>query len=111
TPVGFSAFDCHMGAVAANVKPGVLTKIMGTSTCDITVSDYAAIEGKCVRGICGQVDGSVLPGYVGLEAGQSAFGDLYAWFRNVINWPTHNILANSHLLNDDLKQKLISEIE
>src|SRR5690606_21968782 len=43
TPVGFSAFDCHMGAVAANVKPGVLTKIMGTSTCDITVSDYAAI--------------------------------------------------------------------
>lgn len=111
TPVGFSAFDCHMGAVAANVKPGVLTKIMGTSTCDITVSDYAAIEGKCVRGICGQVDGSVLPGYVGLEAGQSAFGDLYAWFRNVINWPTHNILANSHLLNDDLKQTLIGEIE
>lgn len=110
-PVGFSAFDCHMGAVAANVKPGVLTKIMGTSTCDITVSDYAAIEGKCVRGICGQVDGSVLPGYVGLEAGQSAFGDLYAWFRNVINWPTHNILANSHLLNDDLKQTLIGEIE
>src|SRR5690606_25956917 len=64
TPVGFSACDGHMGAVAANVKPGVLTKIMGTSTCDFTVSDYAAIEGKCVRGICGQVDGSVLPGYV-----------------------------------------------
>lgn len=111
TPVGFSAFDCHMGAVAANVKPGVLTKIMGTSTCDITVSDYASIEGKCVRGICGQVDGSVLPGYVGLEAGQSAFGDLYAWFRNVINWPTQNLLAQSALLSEEVKAKLIAEIE
>lgn len=111
TPVGFSAFDCHMGAVAANVKPGVLTKIMGTSTCDITVSDYASIEGKSVRGICGQVDGSVLPGYVGLEAGQSAFGDLYAWFRNVINWPTQNLLAQSALLSEEVKAKLIAEIE
>lgn len=111
TPVGFSAFDCHMGAVAANVKPGVLTKIMGTSTCDITVSDYTSIEGKCVRGICGQVDGSVLPGYVGLEAGQSAFGDLYAWFRNVINWPTQNLLAQSALLSEEVKAKLIAEIE
>ncbi|MGN0920999.1 MAG: ribulokinase [Cellvibrio sp.] len=111
TPVGFSAFDCHMGAVAANVKPGVLTKIMGTSTCDITVSDYASIEGKSVRGICGQVDGSVLPGYVGLEAGQSAFGDLYAWFRNVINWPTQNLLAQSALISEEVKAKLIAEIE
>lgn len=111
TPVGFSAFDCHMGAVAAQVKPGVLTKIMGTSTCDITVASYEDIGEKCIAGICGQVDGSVLPGFVGLEAGQSAFGDLYAWFKNLVNWPMANLLASSELLDDATKQKLAQEIE
>lgn len=110
-PVGFSAFDCHMGAVAANVKPGVLTKIMGTSTCDITVASYEDIGEKCIRGICGQVDGSVMPGLVGLEAGQSAFGDLYAWFRNLINWPVANVLQDSTLIDDATKEKLVQEIE
>lgn len=108
--VTFSAFDCHMGAVGANVQPGVLTKVMGTSTCDITVATPAEIGDKCIKGICGQVDGSVLPGYIGLEAGQSAFGDLYAWFRNLINWPLQNI-ESSTLLDAETKAKLIEEIE
>jgi L-ribulokinase len=111
TPVSFSAFDCHMGAVAANVQPGVLTKIMGTSTCDITVATYDDIGTKCIAGICGQVDGSVTPGLVGLEAGQSAFGDLYAWFRNLLSWPVANILQNSALLDEATKQQLAQEIE
>jgi len=110
-PVGFGAFDCHMGAVAANVKPGVLTKVMGTSTCDITVATYEDIGDKCIRGICGQVDGSVIPGLVGLEAGQSAFGDLYAWFRNLINWPVQTLLANSDSLDEATRNKLAEEIE
>ncbi|HEX7026288.1 MAG TPA: ribulokinase [Gammaproteobacteria bacterium] len=110
-PVGFGAFDCHMGAVAANVKPGVLTKVMGTSTCDITVVGYDDINDKCIRGICGQVDGSVMPGMIGLEAGQSAFGDLYAWFANLVNWPVMNILGESSLVDADTRQRLAEEVQ
>jgi L-ribulokinase len=110
-PVGFGAFDCHMGAVAANVASGVLTKVMGTSTCDITVASYDEMGDLCVRGICGQVDGSVLPGMVGLEAGQSAFGDLYAWFNRLVNWPVRAVLESSTLVNETTRKALAREIE
>ncbi|MDD3490713.1 MAG: ribulokinase [Paludibacter sp.] len=107
--VAVGAFDAHMGAVGAEVKPGALVRIIGTSTCDIMVSSYEEMGNKLIPGICGQVDGSVIPGMVGLEAGQSAFGDIYAWFKRLVAWPLENILANTTLIDEETKQKLIAE--
>ena len=81
-PVAAAAFDCHLGAVGAGVSPGTMVKVIGTSTCDLMVSDSSELAD--IPGVCGIVDGSVLPGTFGIEAGQSAVGDIFNWFVNYI---------------------------
>ena len=107
--VAVGAFDAHLGAVGGEIKPYYLSKVMGTSTCDMMVTPREEIGSHLVKGICGQVDGSITPGLVGLEAGQSAFGDVYAWFRNLLLWPMENILAQSNLLDEPTREKLLRE--
>lgn len=108
--VGVGAFDAHMGAVGGQIEPYHLSKVMGTSTCDMLVAPRADIQDKLVKGICGQVDGSVIPGMIGLEAGQSAFGDTYAWFKNILSWSVETLLSQSALLDPNTAEKLKQEL-
>lgn len=82
-PVAAGAFDAHLGAIGSGVEPGTLVKIMGTSTCDIAVAPHAGRFPE-IPGLCGIVDGSVIPGMLGFEAGQSAVGDIFNWFVGVM---------------------------
>jgi len=116
--VAVGAFDAHMGAVGSEIKENTLVKILGTSCCDMAVATHDTIAGKLIGGICGQVDGSIIPGMIGLEAGQSAFGDIYAWFRDVLSWPIENMLAEelgvdeweAERIKERLKEKLVMRL-
>lgn len=108
--VGVGAFDAHLGAIGGEIEPYYLSKIVGTSTCDVMIAPREEIANKLIEGIAGQVDGSVAPDMIGLEAGQSAFGDVYAWFKDLLMWPVNNILAQSSTLDDTTQEKLTEEL-
>jgi len=116
--IGVGAFDAHMGAVGGQIEPYHLSKVMGTSTCDMLVAPVAEVGDKLIKGICGQVPGPIIPGMMGMEAGQSAFGDAYAWFRNILAWPLQHILPQTSLadkqtitaLQNEVMAKIIAEL-
>jgi L-ribulokinase len=109
--IGIGAFDAHVGAVGGQIEPYYLSKVMGTSTCDMMVVSAKDLNNKCVKGICGQVKGSIIPDYYGLEAGQSAFGDVYAWFKNLILKPAIEWIEASADLSDTQKRALIGSMD
>ena len=78
-PISVGALDAHVGAIGAGVKPGKFVKIIGTSTCDIMVFPKSETF-KDFDGVSGIANDSVLPGYIGIEAGQAAVGDLLDWW-------------------------------
>ena len=105
-PVTVGAFDAHMGAVGAGIGQGTLVKIIGTSCCDMAVSSYENLGDRSVAGICGQVDGSIIPGMIGLEAGQSSFGDAYAWFKDILMWYIDNLA----IAKKDVEDRILPEL-
>lgn len=107
------AYDSHIGAVGGLVDVGVLVKSIGTSTCDVTIGNLPkkGETEKAVKGICGQVDSSVLDRYIGYEAGQSAYGDYYSWFRNLLTWTYKNMSKNTEEENEIFEKKILPELE
>ena len=110
TVVAVGAFDAHMGAVGGGIGRNQILKVMGTSTCDIVVATPESGPEKLVSGICGQVDGSVIRGMIGYEAGQSAFGDVYAWFKALLSWPLEAILPTLPGTSEEVKRQVAEDV-
>ncbi|GIP34458.1 ribulokinase [Paenibacillus sp. J2TS4] len=103
-----SSFDAHAGAVGAGIQPHTLVKVAGTSTVDMMIEQPERLENKEMKHICGMAEHSIIPGYVGIEAGQAAFGDIFAWFKSVLMWPVEQMLQQSEVLSEEQK-KLLQE--
>jgi L-ribulokinase len=107
--IGVGAFDAHMGGVGAEIEPYSLVRVMGTSTCDMLIAPNEEVGHLLIKGICGQVDGSIVPGMLGMEAGQSAFGDVYAWFQKMLLGPVFDLIESQEE-KDKLSEKLIPHL-
>ncbi len=112
-PVCVGAYDAHIGAVGGGVAEAVMVKSVGTSTCDIIIGrlPHPGEPEPVVEGIVGQVDGSVVPGFMGYEGGQSAYGDYYAWLRDALAWPLKNLGILSGAQLEQAVKKILPTLE
>lgn len=109
--VAVGAIDAHFGAVGAAIEPYSMVKVVGTSTCDMLVAPLDKHRDQLVRGICGQVDGSILPDMLGMEAGQSAFGDLYQWFANLLAFPLVQLAPDSGISPHEASNRILALLD
>lgn len=109
--VGSGAFDAHAGAVGAGITLHTLVKVIGTSTVDMLIEKSEHLKGKKLSALCGQAENSIIPGFIGIETGQAAFGDIYSWFRKLLLWSFETITMQSSSLNANQKQKLHNELD
>ena len=107
--VGVGNIDAHAGAVGAGIRCGTVVLNLGTSACHMALMPSDEMGGRLVEGIFGQVDSSIVPGMVGFEAGLSAFGDVYAWFRNLLCWPLEELLVQPGAPDAQARQQLAEE--
>lgn len=91
--------DSYSGAIGGGVRDGSVVLNLGTSQCQMAVRERCGLTGKTIEGIFGEADDTIIPGYEGLEAGISAFGDLYAWFKRIVAWPMKKLANESHDTN------------
>ena len=117
--VGVGVFDAHAAAIGAGISPRYLVKVIGTSTVDMMVEVRDTLRGKEITELCGQAEDSIIPGYIGIESGQAAFGDMFSWFRKILMWSVNDFLNQTEELTEQEKEilktnyyrKLIARIE
>ena len=104
--IGAGSFDAHAGGVGAGVGLHTLVQVVGTSTVEMLVDKPEVLRGKNLKEYCGQAEDSIVPGYVGLEMSQPAFGDVYAWFKELLLWPMRQMEIPEEILGREQRQKL-----
>ncbi len=117
--VGMGSFDAHAGGVGAGIRRTTMVKVVGTSTVDLVIENPENVKGRNLREICGQAEDSIVPGYMGLEAGQPAFGDAYTWVKRLGLWAVRNIPLPDDMIDpatresqeDYLEKHFIPQIE
>jgi len=110
TTIGGTSLDAHAGAVGAGIRKNILVTNVGTSTVDMMIEHAGTLEGKKLKHACGMAENSIVPGYVGIEAGQAAFGDIFAWFRKLLLWPVKNIGHVDEKTVQDIEDGLIAAL-
>jgi len=109
--IGMGSFDAHAGGVGAGIRRTTMVKVVGTSTVDLVIENPEQIRGKDLREICGQAEDSIVPGYMGIEAGQPAFGDAYTWVKKIGLWAIENIVVPEEVIDSQRVGKLETYLE